>query len=65
MFPEGIKQYIIWQCLQDRVAPVVYTVDIYIYVCIFVCVRGSPAGLILSDVLFPSPSEQLLGELLS
>lgn len=46
-------------------APVVYTVDIYIYVCMFVCVRESPAGLILSDVLFPSPSEQLLGELLS
>lgn len=41
MFPEGLKHHIIWQCLQDRVAPVVYTVHIYImHVNIFLCVEG-------------------------
>lgn len=48
MFPEGIKRHIIWQCLLDSVAPV----DIYTYVYKFVCVGGSPTGLILSIALF-------------
>lgn len=50
MLPDGIKHRIIWQCLLDRMAPVVHAVNIYI--CLYVCVWGaSPIGLILSDVL--------------